>query len=66
MARRTSPLVLTTLLLLGSSGCELVADFDRDKLLPSRPDAALSDGAVSDAATEEDAGDQEDDEDAGD
>lgn len=68
MARRSTPLALTALLLLASSGCELVADFDRDKLVPSRPDAALSDGAVGDAASDEDAGADaaEPDEDAGD
>jgi hypothetical protein len=70
MARRTFPLALTALLLLGSGGCELVADFDRDKLVPSGPDASLSDaeppdGATSDGAVEDDAG-PDDDDDAGD
>jgi len=65
MARRSSPLVLTALLLLGSGGCELVADFDRDKLVPNSPDASLSDartpdGAPSDGAVEDDAGDDDD------
>jgi hypothetical protein len=49
MMRSSFPLLCALLLL--ASGCELVADFDRDKLVASRPDAA----AVPDAAIDEDA-----------
>jgi hypothetical protein len=48
------------LLLLASSGCELVADFDRSKIPGTQVDSGMStpdeDAGTSDAATGDDAG----------
>ncbi len=73
---RIAPL-LALLLVAGLSGCELVADFDRDKIPVDRPDggapmdASMEDAAApaEDAAAPEDAGNGSDepmDSDAGD
>jgi hypothetical protein len=62
--------LLLALLACASSACELVADFDRDKIPePPRDAAALGDGSTSnpipDAATDGSTPDAGDDEDAG-
>ncbi|MDD9933594.1 MAG: hypothetical protein OXT09_08325 [Myxococcales bacterium] len=64
------PPLLALLLVAGLSGCELVADFDRDKIPVDRPDgggamdASMEDAAAppeEDAAAPEDAGNGSDD-----